>query len=32
MLLSAKGTIPQEDFIIELKLKEFFIMGYPKLA
>lgn len=32
MLLLAKGTVSQEDFILKLKLKKFFITGYPKLA
>lgn len=32
MLLLAKGTISQEDFISKLKLKKFFNIGCPKLA
>lgn len=32
MVLPAKGTISQEDFMTELKLKEFFYYGLPQIG
>ena len=32
MILSRKGTVPQDGFLIGLNLTELFCLGYPNLA